>query len=376
MAGTNRAVSDSTSLTAADLTRQRRGHLPVWTEQIAGLESKAPGQLRVLIIDDEHAVVEVLAGDLRRAGMGVQSASDRATGLQCARAGRFDAIVLDLKLPDMPGTEVLKQLRFYGDQTPVAVLTGHATVESAFEVGTWAATTYLTKPLFGDAFVAAVREVARRGDRTERPLGAGSSDRSPADRALRSLRRLASTSFDGRAAARLDILFGEALRELGAVAADPVSTLPVFLSSCRGFRRLRTAAAAEVPTEVAEAERRLSMAISSTLPDDVRVQELVDQLSAKGPRAVVTTKVLALEWAMTPDAVTRLLRRQTFVNLAGLKLALRCRSSLQALARTDEQVAQIAYTAGYEHPTQLDHDLDRLLAVPPSAFRRVLRAGA
>jgi CheY-like chemotaxis protein len=328
-----------------------------------------------LVIDDEPAVVEVLAGDLRRAGMKVESATDGAAGLECARASQFDAIVLDLNLPDMSGTEVLKQMRFYGDNTPVAVLTGYPTVESAFEVGTWAATSYLKKPLFGDAFVAAVREVAGSGAHDARPLGVDPRAGSPADRAIRSLRRLMSTSFDRRAAARLDVLLGEALRELGAVAADPASTLPVFLTACRGFRRLRTAVAAEVPREAVEAERRLSMAISSALPDDVRVRELVDQLSAKGPRAVMTTKAIALEWAVTPDAVTRLLRRQTLVNLAGLKLALRCRSSLQALARTDEQVAQIAYSAGYEHPTRLDHDLRRLLAVSPSAFRRTLRAG-
>ena len=83
---------------------------------------------RILIVDDEPDVIELLEFNLRQAGYDVTSAEDGAAGLKKAREIAPDLIVLDLMLPEMDGTEVCKQLRREPTtaRTPIVMLTAKA----------------------------------------------------------------------------------------------------------------------------------------------------------------------------------------------------------------------------------------------------------
>ncbi len=101
----------------------------------------------ILIIEDEHALGAALSLLVRRMGhLPVLEASGQA-GMKAAREKRFDAVVLDIGLPDMSGLKVLEQLRGADESLPVVVITAHATLQHAIDSQKSGATAYLTKPL-------------------------------------------------------------------------------------------------------------------------------------------------------------------------------------------------------------------------------------
>lgn len=72
---------------------------------------QATSPIRVLVIDDDRAVCDVVLHILRRAGFEATGAYDANTGMKVARESRPDIIILDVKMPDVDGLEVLAQLR-------------------------------------------------------------------------------------------------------------------------------------------------------------------------------------------------------------------------------------------------------------------------
>ena len=79
--------------------------------------------MRVLVVEDEPDLLSVLAQSLREEGYAVDTAADGREGLFKAEGGEYDAMVLDLMLPQMDGWTVLKNLRSAGQKVPVLVLT-------------------------------------------------------------------------------------------------------------------------------------------------------------------------------------------------------------------------------------------------------------
>jgi DNA-binding response OmpR family regulator len=116
---------------------------------------------RVLVIEDEVDIQDVLRYNLTRSGFIVQTASDGPTGLSLARESTVDLVVLDLMLPGMDGIEVCRRLRKDSD-VPVIMLT--ARVEEVdrivgLEIG---ADDYLVKPFSVRELIARIRSVLRR----------------------------------------------------------------------------------------------------------------------------------------------------------------------------------------------------------------------
>lgn len=101
---------------------------------------------------------------LAEAGFDVEQALSGVLGLAMARSASYDAILLDLRLPDMSGLDVLKELRAAGVAAPTLVLTGFGTIEAAVEAMKLGAVDFRQKPLIGDDLVVAVRSIAARGD--------------------------------------------------------------------------------------------------------------------------------------------------------------------------------------------------------------------
>lgn len=117
--------------------------------------------LRVLVVDDDLTVAEVVAGYLGRAGYEVTRADDGAAALECAARHRPDLVVLDLMLPGMDGLEVCRRLRAEGP-VPVIMLTARGDEDDrilGLEVG---ADDYVTKPFSPRELVLRVESVLRR----------------------------------------------------------------------------------------------------------------------------------------------------------------------------------------------------------------------
>ncbi|MFE9286059.1 MULTISPECIES: response regulator transcription factor [Streptomyces] len=121
----------------------------------------APAPARVLVVDDDPTVAEVVAGYLERAGHVVDRAGDGPTALELAGAHRPDLVVLDLMLPGMDGLEVCRRLRGAGP-VPVVMLTARGDEDDrilGLEVG---ADDYVTKPFSPRELVLRVESVLRR----------------------------------------------------------------------------------------------------------------------------------------------------------------------------------------------------------------------
>ncbi|WP_138999525.1 response regulator transcription factor [Rhodococcus zopfii] len=119
-------------------------------------------EARILIVDDEPSIVELLAVSLKFQGFEVQAASTGAEGLDRARAFRPDAVILDVMMPGMDGFGLLRRLRADGSDTPVLFLTAKDTVEDKVSGLTLGADDYVTKPFSLEEVIARLRTILRR----------------------------------------------------------------------------------------------------------------------------------------------------------------------------------------------------------------------
>ena len=122
----------------------------------------APGRIRLLIVDDEAGYVSVLAKRMARRGIDVTAALSGSEGIQTLRRGTYDVTVLDLKMEDMDGIEVLKIFKKMDPDMPVIMLTGHGSETAAREGIAYGAYDYLTKPCDLEELISKIREAARR----------------------------------------------------------------------------------------------------------------------------------------------------------------------------------------------------------------------
>jgi two-component system OmpR family response regulator len=118
---------------------------------------------RILIVEDDPAVRDVVEHALSREGMTTETASDGERALESLRAARpFDLVVLDVMLPDTDGFEVITRLRRDGCQVPVIFLTAKDTQEDKVTGLTLGGDDYLTKPFGLEELAARIRTVLRR----------------------------------------------------------------------------------------------------------------------------------------------------------------------------------------------------------------------
>ena len=144
--------------------------------------SRAP-EARLLVVDDEPNIVELLSASLRFAGFEVTTATDGPTALELARSLRPDAALLDVMLPGMDGFETCRKLREDGIWSPVIMLTARDSVEDRVAGLDGGADDYLAKPFSFAELLARLRALARRGP-VERPpvLEVGTLKLDPASR--------------------------------------------------------------------------------------------------------------------------------------------------------------------------------------------------
>lgn len=120
--------------------------------------------VKVLVVDDEANIVELLTVSLKFQGFDVRSANSGTDALRVAREFRPDAYILDVMMPGMDGYELLQKLRAEGLEGPVLYLTAKDGVESRIHGLTIGADDYITKPFSLEEVITRLRVVLRRGN--------------------------------------------------------------------------------------------------------------------------------------------------------------------------------------------------------------------
>lgn len=131
-------------------------------------EKGPPGKaIALLLVDDEEGFVHVLGNRLGKRGIAVTKALRGSEGIQALRKQDFDVAVLDLKMEDMDGLEVLRIFRKLDPEMPVIMLTGHGSEQAAREGIDEGAFDYLTKPCALEDLLEKIRDaVAARKERS------------------------------------------------------------------------------------------------------------------------------------------------------------------------------------------------------------------
>ena len=127
------------------------------------LQKIAYPRSRVLVIEDEHSMAELLRKGLEDQHYSVTVASSGSEGLELAGKGSFAAIILDVILPTLDGYSIAHRLRSDGNQTPIIMLTAKDTLDDIVRGLDAGAEDYLTKPFSFLELLARLRALVRRG---------------------------------------------------------------------------------------------------------------------------------------------------------------------------------------------------------------------
>lgn len=118
--------------------------------------------MRLLLAEDDSLLAEPLLLQLRAAGYAVDWAADGLEADYLAREGLFDAVILDLGLPNKPGLEILRGWRAAGLSVPVLILTGRDAWHEKVDGFAAGADDYLTKPFHSEELIARLSALVRR----------------------------------------------------------------------------------------------------------------------------------------------------------------------------------------------------------------------
>jgi DNA-binding response OmpR family regulator len=114
--------------------------------------------IRVLVIDDEGVICDACRMVLSEKGYGVDHCLTGTAGLLAVESGAYDVVLLDMKLPDIDGSEVLKAVRNKTSAPCVIVMTGYSTMSNAINAMKLGAADYLPKPFTDDELLAAIEK--------------------------------------------------------------------------------------------------------------------------------------------------------------------------------------------------------------------------
>lgn len=118
--------------------------------------------MQILIVEDEHSLSDAIAQLLRDQHYEVDCVYDGRSGLEYARAGHYDLIILDVMLPQMDGFGVVKTMRREKISTPVLILTARENISDKITGLDCGADDYMTKPFDYDELFARIRALTRR----------------------------------------------------------------------------------------------------------------------------------------------------------------------------------------------------------------------
>ena len=126
------------------------------------METAHSEKIKLLLVDDEAGYVSVLAKRMAKRDITVTAALSGTEAIRILRRESFDAAVLDLKMEDMDGIEVLKIFKKMDPAMPVIMLTGHGSETAAREGVEFGAHDYLTKPCDLEELIDKIKHASGR----------------------------------------------------------------------------------------------------------------------------------------------------------------------------------------------------------------------
>jgi|HubBroStandDraft_2_1064218.scaffolds.fasta_scaffold1265397_1 two-component system response regulator HydG len=125
-----------------------------------------PGErVRILVVDDRPEMAEMIADDLSERGYQGVAATSGHAALRMLRAERFDALVTDLRMPEIDGLALLHESRQLDPSRPVIMMTAYGTLDTALEASSDGAFHYLTKPFRLESLVRVLEQALRSSSR-------------------------------------------------------------------------------------------------------------------------------------------------------------------------------------------------------------------
>src|SRR5215468_1980043 len=121
----------------------------------------ASKKFRVLLVDDEADILEVIQDRLEAYGFDVVTAGTGIEALHKLAAGKFDGVFLDVKMPEMGGIEALEEIRKKDTQIPIIIITSSSTREAAMDAVAKGANEYILKPFEWEELKTKVQKVLR-----------------------------------------------------------------------------------------------------------------------------------------------------------------------------------------------------------------------
>ena len=118
--------------------------------------------MRILLVEDEEKLADIISRSLKECAFAVDAALDGERGLELAEAYAYDAIILDIMLPKLSGTELLKTVRAKNKNVPILMLTAMDSVADKVTHINAGADDYLTKPFSCDELLVRIRALLRR----------------------------------------------------------------------------------------------------------------------------------------------------------------------------------------------------------------------
>jgi CheY-like chemotaxis protein/predicted transcriptional regulator len=135
--------------------REGKSRLVAWLNSHAYKERINP---HIIIIDDDETIRKTLSRTLREEGFNVDTAPDGKKALEKSQLKHYDLALVDIRLPDMDGTHILKMLREQNPEIKEIIVTGYPSIENAVKAIDDGANAYLIKPLNPPALITKIRE--------------------------------------------------------------------------------------------------------------------------------------------------------------------------------------------------------------------------
>ena len=125
--------------------------------------------MRALVVEDDQKIASFIQKGLQENSFAVDHAADGETGLVLARTVDYDAIILDLMLPQLDGLAFLKSIRAINTSVPIIILSAKNSVQDRVKGLQLGADDYLTKPFAFSELLARVHALLRRRTQSEEP---------------------------------------------------------------------------------------------------------------------------------------------------------------------------------------------------------------
>lgn len=304
----------------------------------------------LLWIDDEVTETDPTARILQHEGYRVALAATAEEGIQQIRRGSHDLIMLDYRLPDADGIQLIPRINDEHRRTPIVMISGYADPQLIVAAMRAGAVDYKVKPVDGDTLAQELRRL----------LGPPfcQTDLSDEGREAESLEAdaRAAISSPGRI---VDVLLDRRV---------PLSVLPDWATALRGVLAVHV----DPEERIRLVSEALTRAREAPRLRDPRICDVLDQIVRTG------TKLSLSEFAacsgLSQSHISHSLSAATGLSAHGWCQAATLLYVFRQMVETDEQVSQIAYQIGYQHASQLNRDFKRFFGLPPLRLRRRLKS--